>query len=201
MRFGRFGTLVHATVLALALLPAVAGAQAIDDEPIPDPVPLRVEIGAGVGFTLAYPEIGLLASVPMGPRTAFEVGVAWLPSVRRPDASPDSASEHFLVQAQVRMPFRAHLRSRKSLLIGVTRVFTQEEDRFDNTFWDDDATVVIPHAGVSLQWPMGRYADFRFDAQGLFTLDGELPLVPRAVGTFVWHPGPPHPARTSGGSR
>ena len=36
----------------------------------------------------------------------------------------------------------------------------------------DDDRVVFPHAGASLQWPMGRHADFRFDAQGLFTLDG-----------------------------
>lgn len=185
----RFGTLVHATALALTLLPAVAGAQVAGDEPIPNPVPLRVEIGAVAGFTVAYLGIGALASVPIGPRTAFEVGFGWLPRVRRPDASYDSASEHFLVQAQFRMPFRTHLRSRKSLLIGVTRVSTRKEDPFDNNFWGDDATVVFPHAGISLQWPLARYADFRFDAQGLFTFDGELPMVPRAVGTLVWHPG------------
>ena len=109
----RFGTLVHATALALTLLPAVAGAQVAGDEPIPNPVPLRVEIGAVAGFTVAYLGIGALASVPIGPRTAFEVGFGWLPRVRRPDASYDSASEHFLVQAQFRMPFRTHLRSRK----------------------------------------------------------------------------------------
>ena len=160
----------------------VVAAQATDDEPIPDPVPLRVEIGAGVGFTVAYPEISVLASAPIGPRTALEVVVGWLPRVVYD-------VEHFLAQAQFRMPFRAHLRSRKSLLIGVTRLSSRKRDPYDSGFWGDDDRVVFPHAGVSLQWPMGRHADFRFDAQGLFTLDGELPLVPRAVGTFVWHPG------------
>ena len=85
------------------------------------------------------------------------------------------------MQAQFRMPFRAHLRSRKSLLIGVTRLTSRKRHPYDSGFWGDDDRVVFPHAGVSLQWPMGRHADFRFDAQGLFTLDGELPLVPRAV--------------------
>jgi hypothetical protein len=181
----RSGTVVHATAVVLALLPVVAGAQAADHEPIPDPVPLRLEVGAVVGFTGAHAGIGALASLPIGPRTAFELGVGWLPRVRRPDSSPDSASEHVLVQAQFRMPFRTHLRSRKSLVLGVTGASTRNE----NNFWGDDGTEVFPHAGISLQWPMGRYADFRFDAQGLFTFDGELPVVPRAMGTFVWHPG------------
>ena len=163
-----------------------------DEEPLPDPVPLRVELGATTGFTVAYPEIGALVSVPIGPRTAFEVAVGWLPRVVYD-------VEHFLVQAQFRMPFRAHLRSRKSLLIGVTRLTSRKKHPYDSGFWGDDDRVVFPHAGVSLQWPMGRHADFRFDAQGLFTLDGELPLVPRAVGTFVWHPSAPRPTDTRTG--
>jgi hypothetical protein len=184
----RFGTLLHATALALALLPTAAAAQIADDEPIPDPVPLRVEIGAVVGFAAAYTEVGALASVPIGPRTAFEVAVGWLPRVRRPDSSPDTAHDDLLVQAQFRMPFRAHLRSRKSFLIGVTRVFSGERNPYESGFWGDDAVVTFPHAGVSLQWPMGRQADFRFDAVGLFTFDGELPLIGRATTAFVWHP-------------
>jgi hypothetical protein len=178
----RFGTRVRAMVLTLAVLPAVAAGQPTGDEPLPDPVPLRVEIGTVVGYTVAYPEIGALASLPIGPRAAFEVAVSWLPRVVYD-------VEHVLVQAQFRMPFRAHLRSRKSLLIGVTRLSSRKKHPYDSGFWGDDDRVVFPHAGVSLQWPMGRHADFRFDAQGLFTLDGELPLVPRAVGTFVWRPG------------
>ena len=87
------------------------------------------------------------------------------------------------------MPFRAHLRSRKSLLVGVTRLSSRKRDPYDSGFWGDDDHVVFPHAGVSLQWPMGRHADFRFDAQGLFTLDGELPLVPRAVANLRLAPG------------
>jgi hypothetical protein len=185
----RFGTLLYAMALTLALLPTAATAQIADDEPIPDPVPLRVEIGAVVGFVSAYTEIGALASVPIGPRTAFEVGVGWLPRVRRPDSSSDTAHDDLLVQAQFRMPFRAHLRSRKSFLIGVTRVFSRERNPYASGFWGDDDLVVFPYGGVSLQWPIGRNADIRFDAQGWFTFSNELPLVPRAVGVLVWHPG------------
>ena len=36
---------------------------------------------------------------------------------------------------------------------------------------------------------MGPHTDFRFDAQGMFTFNGELPLAPRAATAFVWHPG------------
>jgi hypothetical protein len=44
----RFGTLLHATALALALLPAVAGAKVEDDEPLPDPIPPALAATASV---------------------------------------------------------------------------------------------------------------------------------------------------------
>lgn len=171
-----------AVVLATRLVVAAAAvAQVTDDEPVPDPVPLRVEIGAVAGLTVAYPEVGAMVSMPIGPLTAFEVAVGWLPRVIYD-------VEHVVVQAQFRVPFRPHLRSRRSLLVGVTRLSSGKRAPYDSGFWGDDARVVFPHAGVSLQWPLSRHADFRFDAQGLFTLDSEVPLVPRAVATFVWHP-------------
>ena len=163
-------TLVLAARLAVA---TVAAAQAADDEPLPDRFRPRRDRRRRSASTVAYPEIGVLASVPTGRRTALEVAVGWLPRVVYD-------VEHVLAQAQFRMPFRAHLRSRRSLLIGVTRMSSRKRVPYDSGFWGDDATVVFPHAGVSLQWPMGRHADFRFDAVGLFTLDGELPLVARA---------------------
>ncbi len=175
--------------LALALILAgrlamatAAAAQVADDEPLPAPIPPRFEIGGVAGLTVAYPEIGVLASVPTGPGAAIEVAVGWLPRIVYD-------VEHVVTQAQFRMPFRPHLRSRRSLLVGVTRLTTRKRNRFDSGFWGDDTKVVFPHAGVSLQWPIGRHADFRFDGQGLFTLDSELPLVPRAVSMIVWHPG------------
>jgi hypothetical protein len=175
---------VAMALILIARLAAATGAaaQEADDEPLPAPVPSRFEIGGVAGLTVAYPEVGVLASVPTGPGTAIEVSVGWLPRVFYD-------VEHVVTQAQFRMPFRAHLRSRRSLLIGVTRLTTRKRNRFDISFWGDETKVVFPHAGVSLQWPIGRHADFRFDGQGLFTLDSELPLVPRAVSMVVWHPG------------
>jgi hypothetical protein len=173
--------------LALILLGHLAvatttAAQETDDEPLPPPIPFRFEIGAMAGMTVAYPEIGILASVPTGSGPAIEVAVGWLPRIVYD-------VEHVVTQAQFRIPFRSNLRSRRSLLVGATRLTTRKRNRFDSGFWGDDDTVVFPHAGVSLQWPIGRHADFRFDGQGLFTLDSELPMVPRAVSMIVWHPG------------
>jgi hypothetical protein len=176
--------LAGASILFVRLaLASVVLAQVADlDEPVPEPVPLRVEIGAVAGLTAGFPEIGVLASLPIGPRATFDLGLSWLPGVMY-------QVEHAVAQAQFRLPFRPHLRSRKSLLIGVTRISARNRGHGDSGFWGNEATVVFPHAGASLQWPMGRHADVRFDAQGLFTLDSEFPLVPRAVTTFVWHPG------------
>jgi hypothetical protein len=174
---------VAASVVLAACLaaPLQTAAQDQGGEPVPDRVPPRLELGGGAGQMVAYPEVSALLSVPAGPQTSLELVVGWLPRVIYD-------VEHAVVQAQVRLPFRSYLRSRRSLTIGVTRISTRKRDRYDSGFFGDDATVVFPHAGVSLQWPIGRHADFRFDGQGLFTLDGELPLVPRALATVVWHP-------------
>jgi hypothetical protein len=173
---------VATLVLTLRLAGATtAGAQVTDDEPPPTPVPPRFEVGGVVGLTVVLPEVGVLASLPTGPDSAFEVAVGWMPSVLY-------AHENSIAQAQVRLPFKRHLRSRKSLVLGITRIQPQKDG--DGVFGGssrDNRPFVRPHAGVSLQWPMGRNADLRFDAQGLITFDGELPLVPRATTTFVWH--------------
>jgi len=143
---------------------------------------LAAPAAAQTSTAQGWPNRPVKIIVPTGPGAAFEMAVGWIPRVLYD-------VEHVVAQAQFRLPFRLHLRSRRSLLIGVTRVSSRKRNACDSSFWGDDDTVVFPHAGVSLQWPMGRHADFRFDAQGMFTFDGELPLVPRAVGIFVWHPG------------
>jgi hypothetical protein len=98
--------------------------------------------------------------------------------------------ENAIAQAQVRLPFKPHLRSRKSLILGITRIKAQKDGAgFLGGSSRNNHAFVRPHAGVSLQWPLGRTADLRFDAEGLFTFDGELPLLPRATTTFVWHTG------------
>ena len=169
-------------VLAVRLVLATAAlAQVADDELPPPPIAPRVEIAGTAGLMVGYPEVGVLASVPTGSGPAVEVAIGWLPRIAYD-------VEHVVAQAQFRIPFRPYLRSRRSLVIGATRISTRKRYPFDSGFWGDDATVTFPHAGVSLQWPMGRHADFRFDAVGLFTFDGELPLIGRATTVFVWHP-------------
>jgi len=171
-----------AVAIALVLAAATtAAAQAAGDEPPPPRIPARLELGASAGLTVAFPEVGLLASIPIGPQASFEASIGWMPRVIYD-------VEHVLTQAQFRLPFGAARRSRRSLLLGVTRIGTRQRDADDSGFWGDDLRVVFPHAGASLQWPVSRHVDFRFDAQGLFTLDSELPLVPRVAATFVWHP-------------
>jgi hypothetical protein len=170
--------LVLAARLALA---TAAAAQIADDELPPAPIPPRVEIAGAAGLMIGYPEFGVLASVPTGSGPAIEMAIGWLPRVVYD-------VEQVVAQAQFRVPFRPYLRSRRSLLVGATRISARKRHELDSAFWGREATVTFPHAGVSLQWPMGRHADFRFDAVGLFTFDGELPLIGRATTAFVWHP-------------
>ena len=60
--------LALALILAgrLAMATAAAAQVANDEPPPPLPIPPRFEVGAVAGMTVAYPEIGVLASVPTG---------------------------------------------------------------------------------------------------------------------------------------
>ena len=118
--------------LALALMLGVrlavatmAAAQTADDEPPPPAIPPRFEIGGVAGLTIAFPEVGVLASVPTGPGSAIEVAVGWLPGVVY-------EVEHMVAQAQFRMPFHPHLRSRRSLVVGVTRLSARRRNSYDS---------------------------------------------------------------------
>lgn len=179
----RLAAAVRALVLGVAMLAITGDAVAQADEHAADPIGARVEIGGGAGVTVAYPEVGALVSLPIGPQSSFEIAAGLMPRIIY-------EVEHTVVQAQFRLPFGAHRRSRRSLLLGVTRIGTRQRHAGDGGFWGDDLRVVFPHAGLSLQWPLRRHLDVRLDAQGLFTLDGTLPLVPRTVATFVWYRGP-----------
>jgi hypothetical protein len=160
----------------------VASAQEADDAP---PVPPRVELGAMSGLTGPLVELGAFASVPTGQGPAFELVVSWMPGVMFDDYDDES---YLVSQAQLRVPFGQARRSRRSLVVGVTSIRTLSRHRWTDSFLgDNEDHDVRPHAGASLQWPMGRHADFRFDAQGIFTFSGELPLIPRALALFVWH--------------
>jgi hypothetical protein len=177
----RAGVVVVAARLVLA---SIVVAQIVDVDPPEPPVAPRVEIGPAAGGLGPFPELGVVASVPASGGVAVEATLTRMPSVL-------GAPARSLVQLQLRAPFRDRLLSRKSLTVGVTRIATEGRRGF---LGGDHGDFVRPHAGVSLQWPVARSLDFRFDAQGIFTFVGELPMVPRAMTAFVWHP-------ASGGSR
>jgi hypothetical protein len=170
-------------LLARLALATVAIAQVVDEESEPPrpPVPARVEIGVTAGATIGLPELGLIGSVPLDGGASLDVLVAHMPRVW-------DGTSHVLGQAQFRLPFRAELRSRRSVVFGVTRIGAGGGRRFLGDF----ATFTRPHAGVSLQWPISRGADVRVDAQGILTFAGDLPMLPRAMVAIVWHskPGP-----------
>jgi hypothetical protein len=146
-----------------------------------EPVRPRVEVGPTGGMTGAFPELGAVFSVPIDRRSAVEVLVGRMPAAWE-------APPHTLAQVQLRTPFRADLRSRKSFVVGVTRITADDEKR-EFLGGSDDGAFVRPHAGVSLQWPTGPAFDLRLDVHGVLTFARELPLFPRATAGFVWHPG------------
>jgi hypothetical protein len=176
-----------AVVLAACLMPAALSAQSAGDAP-PTVAP-RLELGAIAGAGGTSPEFGGLVSVPLGPRLSIDASASYLPRVWR-------APAYALTQVQIRLPFKAHLRSRYSLLVGVTRLDPLDERDGDSPLWRGDPWPVNPHAGASLQWPiLGPRADLRVDLQ-LVVQGGELiPMVPRMVGVFTWYTGEPRPAR------
>jgi len=190
--------LVATAVLAtrLALAPG-ATAQLAHVEPDPDPpkptLPRRVEIGGTLGAMLGVPEYGLIASVPIAPDVAIEVVGARMP------APLGDAPPHALAQLQVRVPFRRRLRSRRSLVLGVTGIRAiPRERRFIGI---EAGSFTGPHAGASLQWPVASRLAVRFDAQAIFTFVRDLPTVERLTVGFVWHPPSARPTAPVGGRR
>ena len=119
----RFDTLVHATALALTLLPAVAGAQ---PRPGSAPPPIGsspsggggVEIGASSMFVASLPTFGGQVSIPASDRVRVEVGTHVLPWLLE-----DDDDLGVVTQVQVRIPFRhGQPGSRRSLLVGATAI-------------------------------------------------------------------------------
>ena len=193
MRLALVATAVLATRLALA---PGATAQLAHPEPGPDPDPLkptlpsRVEIGGALGAMLGVPEYGLLASVPIAPNAAIEVVGARMPAPHG-DTPP-----YELGQVQVRVPFHRRLRSRRSLIVGVTAIRAVPRDR--RFIGIDAGGFMGPHAGASLQWPAAPMLDVRFDAEAIVTFVRDLPTVERLTVGVVWHPPSVRPAPAGG---
>jgi hypothetical protein len=171
-----------ATALALACA-AQAHGQPVPHTNVPGPiVPPRIEISGGGGVSGTSPAVGMVASFPLRDRLSLDLGADYLFRVWRSPA-------YVLAQGQLRIPLRARLRSRYSLLVGVTHLEPIDPRVSDSPIWREDGVNIYPHAGASMQWPLGRGLDLRVDAQ-LIVQGGELiPVVPRAVGSFVWHSG------------
>lgn len=155
-------------------LPTVDAVEAI--------VPPRIELGGGGGVSGTSPDFGALASIPLGDRVSLDVGASYLVRVWRSPA-------YVLSQAQLRIPFRARLRSRYSLLVGVTHLDPIDPRPDDSPLWREDGVDTFPHAGASMQWPLlGPNADLRVDAQMIVQGDELMPIAPRVVAMVVWHP-------------
>jgi hypothetical protein len=178
-----------AFVLACA---AQAHGQPAPDLSVPGPiVPPRVEVGVGGGASATSPEIGALLSLPLGDRLSFDVGASYL---ARLPWSPAFA----LGQAQLRMPFRARLRSRYSLVAGVIYLEAIDRRPGDSPLWLEG---LHPDVGASMQWPLGHGIDLRVDTQLVVQFDELIPIAPRAVAVCVWHAEAPRSAHATGGPR
>jgi hypothetical protein len=173
-------TLATAAVLAAMLAAAPAAlAQPASDLP-PTGVGPRLEAAALGGAAGTSPEFGGLVSFPLGDRLAVDVGASCLTRIWR-------APSYLLTQAQVRIPFKRHLRSRYSLGIGVTHLAALDERPGDSGLWVTDQ--IHPHVGASMEWPLGGKVDLRLDTQLVVQFDELMPVAPRIVAAFVWHPG------------
>jgi hypothetical protein len=176
-------SIVSAALVLLVVMVHTAAAQTAPALPPP-----RLELAGGGGVAGTSPEFGGLVSLPLGPRLSLDAGVSHLARIF---ASPPFV----LTQLELRIPFRRHLRSRRSLVAGVTDVRPHHRSEQDSPLWRTDGRQTFPHAGASLQWPAGSRADFRLDAELILQFDDEAPVVPRVVGTFVWPPAPRGDAR------
>jgi hypothetical protein len=169
-------------VVAGCLAPPAVSAQTAAPPSGPAPVAPRLEVVALGGVAGTSPEVGALVSLPAGRRVSLDIGASYLARVFRSPA-------FLLSQAQLRIPFRAHQRSRYGVLVGVTYLDELDPREGDSPLWRQDLRRrLFPHAGASLQWRLGRHADLRVDAQ-LVVQGGELiPVAPRAVAGIGWHP-------------
>jgi hypothetical protein len=179
----RFGTLVHA--VALALLPAIAGAQPRPGGAPPPVGPTApdaggVEIAAGSIVVAIFPTVGGQVSIPASRRARLEFGTHLLPWLLE-----DGDDLGIVTQVQARIPFRhGPTGSRRSVLLGVSAFTTG--NRWESVDDWHFHTALGPHAGVSWQWQKSRNMDVRIDLQAVVTAP-TTPFVPFATFAMVWH--------------
>jgi hypothetical protein len=181
----RFGTRLHATAQALALLSAVAAAQprpggAAPPVGVTAPGAGGVEIAAGSMVVAIFPTIGGQVSIPASQQVRLEVGTHVLSWMLKDDGPG------LVTHVQVRIPFRhGPPGSRRSLLVGAS-AFTIHQHVYSIDRWKYKSAV-RPHAGVSWQWQKSRNVDVRIDLQGLFIGQSTPFVVPFATFSMVWH--------------
>jgi hypothetical protein len=181
----RFGRLVSGTLLTLACLSGVAGAQ---PRPTPASSPVGpaaraegIEIAAGSMIVAIFPAVGGQVSIPASRRVRFEIGAHAMPWMLE-----DGEDFAVVTQLQARIPFRqGPPGSRRSLLLGVTS-FTIADRVESLDDWEVFAAV-RPHAGVGWQWQKTPHVDVRIDVHGVFTGARSAFVVPFATFSMVWH--------------
>jgi hypothetical protein len=182
----RFDSLVLAAPLALALLPAVAGAQPRPGGAPPPPASTApvtdgVEIAVSAMMVAIFPAIGGQVSIPASERVRLEVGTHVVPWTLE-----DRDDLGMVTHVQARIPLRrGPPGSRRSLIVGASAFsLYRHVDSIDR--WEFN-TAVRPHAGVSWQWQKSRNIDVRIDLQGIF-LGPSTPFVaPFGAFSMVWH--------------
>jgi hypothetical protein len=128
-------------------------------------IPRRLEAGGSLGSIWGVPTAGLLASVPATDWLALE-------------ATTGHGSGYAVRQAQVRVPFGLHRRSRRSLVVGLTHLSGETEQFVKG---------LHGHVGASFQVAADTHLDLRTDVQLLLPFQREPAADPRVIFAFVWH--------------
>lgn len=164
-------------VLAVIALPAAADAQTTRPADARAARP-PLELGAQTSLLAIFPGFGGLVSAPVQRGIALEAGIEAIPWMIE-----DYDEYHVLSQAQVRLPWAAGPRSRRSVVAGAT-LATVVSKRGRGV---ELLTTVLPHAGVSWQWRQTANVDLRLDLQALVPMGQPAIPAPRVALSIMGH--------------